>query len=132
MTTTCEPAGLSFATYDIRDLVYGESWSLPMTYRIEGVPVDLTGKRLYGQFRAGLSRISDLLIELDSDADTVNVTDAAGGKFTLQFSALQAEVFVTAKGGWDLWLLEGPSRDLLIKGTWESRESITDWETFPP
>lgn len=121
----------TFAEYDIEDLVYGERWSLSMTHKeSDGTPIPLTNKRLYGEFREGKDRTGRLVIKMDSNESTIEVTNEAQGEFELRLSSEQALLFSKSKGVWDLWIIEGTEKDLLIKGKWQSSEAATDWSSF--
>ncbi len=124
---------LTYVKYDITDFIYGESWDLFLTYKgSDGLPIPLTGKRLYGEFREGKNRKARLVKAIDSNNATITITDAANGEFRIDLSAEDMLLFPKGKGIWDVWIIDGADRDLLVQGTWTSDEAATDWETFEP
>jgi hypothetical protein len=124
---------ITYAKYDITNLIYGEFWDLFLSWKNkDGTPISLTGKRLYGEFRAGKDRTAQLITIIDSDDDTIEITNAEDGEFKIVLSSEKMLLFEKGKGVWDLWVLDGAKKNLLIFGNWQSSEAATNWATFTP
>jgi len=123
----------TFVQYDITDLRYGEKWSSSFEYLDKNnVPIPITGRRLYGEFRLGKDRTGTLIHSVDSFATPSMIVDAALGQFQITITPEDALKFTKAKGVWDLWLLteDNSDRDCLLYGKWESNEFVTNFETL--
>lgn len=128
----------SYGSLNIDDIHFGEYWELALVYEDSlGVPIDITGDRFYGTFRTGRDRTSAASVVLVFDTaaadNTCEITDAVNGEFKIIINQTNAKLFPKSKGIWDLWRIPASPNDnkpdLLVKGSWESEESATDWDT---
>ncbi len=101
----------------------GATWSLTLTWKIDGAPVDLTGysarmqvRRTHAAADAILSLTSDDGITLGGEAGTITLTATAAA-----MAAITARAYV-----YDLELVSPDGTvTRLVEGTWYHRPEVT-------
>lgn len=103
----------------------GATFSIPIVYKEDALPVDLTGATVQSQFREKINSALPLL-DLSSAAGDGLVISPLEGKIVMTITGAQTDVIKIWTGVWDM-VITFPSGEKfrILKGQWTLDRGVT-------
>lgn len=103
----------------------GATFEIPIVYKEDDIPFDLTGATVRSQFREKLNAAVPVL-DLSTEPNEGLVVDGPAGKITMTIPAAQSAALKVYKGVWDM-LITMPDGTFfrILQGAWELDRGVT-------
>lgn len=103
----------------------GATFMIPIVYKEDDVPVDLTGATVRSQFREKINSAEPIL-DLSSEVGGGLVITPLEGKIEMTIADDQTEDLKTYKGVWDMLItFANGEKFRILKGNWELDRGVT-------
>lgn len=103
----------------------GATFEIPIVYKQDDQPVDLTGCVIRSQFREKITS-KEPVISLGSNPEAGIVIDPLAGKITMKISATQTAELKVYSGVWDM-VIAFPNQEVvrILNGSFEVSRGVT-------
>lgn len=103
----------------------GATFEIPIVYKEDNQPVDLTGATVKAQFRERISS-ADPVISLDNGVDGGLVVTPLDGKIVMTILPEQTETLKVYKGVWDMLItFADGTKFRILQGNWTLDRGVT-------